>query len=143
MTPLDLRDAVDWMESRWGYNKGWSDWESLHVDFANFSVGSLKQALHEWYRRGERSGPNPSQLLKAVSETHLRRIERGVEEADRSCGGDHVFADPLPTDDERRRTCVLCGEDGGAVPCEHSHVSKTGRCAYCPAQVARPVKASS
>lgn len=131
MSPVDLRDAVSWMSARWGYEKAWSDWESLAADFEPYTVGALKEALNAWYRRGESRQPKPSQLLKAVSETQLRRIERGVDEFDRGCAGNHVWADPTPTDTDRHQTCVLCGATGGNVACDHVYNKTSGRCVYC------------
>lgn len=136
MIHYDLEQARSWMEERWGYQKTWEKLDALYGDFKHFSNGSLKEALHNWYRRGEARAPNPAQLLKAVAETHQRRIDRGIETVERTCGGDHVYADPLPTDaalkGEWVRTCVLCGDTKPAPGCSHPAVyAASGRCAYC------------
>jgi len=131
VTPLDVRDAVTWITSRWpSSSRDWSDWESFAADYAPFSVGSLKEALHQWHRRGEARGPNTSQLLRLVGEVHARRVDSGVEAVVRACGGMHVWADPLPYDDERVQSCVLCGETRAAAQCGHV-VGRAGVCVYC------------
>lgn len=130
MTPLDLKDAVTWINSKWGYEKSWSDWESHVAEFAPFTVGALKEALHTWYRRGTGRAPKPDQLHKLVSEVQMLRVERGIDNFEIECAS-HVWADPLPTDPDRRRSCVLCGEFGPVVGCRH-HFNRFGHCVYCP-----------
>lgn len=132
ITPHDIRDAVAWITSRWPASvKDWSDWESFAADYANFSLGSLKEALHIWHRRGERQGPNTSQLSRLVAEVHASRVERGAEEVDRSCLG-HVWANPWSMDEDRHMVCALCGEAGPLMVCTHPVRNDRGNCVYCP-----------
>lgn len=130
--PLDVRDAVTWMTARWpSAHRDWANWESFVADFEPYTVGSLKETLHAWHKRGEKSAPNSSQLLRAVAETHARRVERGTDKVDRSCDSGHVWADPWPLDVDRHRYCVLCGQVGSEVRCKHVP-APDGGCTYCP-----------
>jgi len=132
VTPLDLEGAVNWMTARWpSAHRDWSDWQSLHSEFAGFTKGALKESLRAWYDRGERAAPNSSQLKKLVKETQARRVQNGVDTIQRDCGGAHVWADPHPLDDDRRRQCVLCDEYGTQVACDPHHYGRSGRCVYC------------
>ena len=137
ITPLDVRDARTWILSRWpSSTRDWDDWESFAADYVPYSVGSLKEALHIWHHRGETRGPNTSQLQRLVQEVHARRVERGLETVDRTCLGEHVFADPHPTDalipGAWVQECVLCGETRPTAGCKHPAVNvTTGRCVYC------------
>ena len=128
--PLDVRDAVAWIESRWGYEKSWKDWESIADEFGEFTLGALKESLHVWYKRGTGRAPKPDQLRKLVGEIQQARIERGQDSFERVCFGDHVWADPFPMDDDRHQVCVLCGERGLEVKCDHRW-GPNGRCFYC------------
>lgn len=140
ITPLDIKDAVTWITSRWPNSyRDWEGWEGFASDYASYSLGSLKEALHTWHRRGESRGPNTSQLQRLVAEVHAARVERGVEEVDRSCLGRHVWADPWPSDTDRHRYCVLCNEQGPELVCKHPVVRQPdGKCMYCPAKGVTP-----
>jgi hypothetical protein len=127
---LDMSRAVDKIESRWGHAKTWENWESLTEDFAHFTAGAFMEALEVVYRSGQRYAPSPSEMMKRTSEVQVLRIERGIDQIERNCNGAHVWADPWPTDEDRHRTCVLCGEIGALVSCDHSHRTR-GVCSYC------------
>jgi hypothetical protein len=137
-TPLDLRDAVQWMTTRWpSAQRDWSEWESLAAEFAGYTAGALKEALHAWYRRGESRAPNPSQLVRLVGEIQALRVSRGVDDfqAEWCTDGEHLWALPLPTDEDRHASCVRCGEPGPEHICDHPavQVHADGRriCPYC------------
>jgi hypothetical protein len=134
MSPVDLEAAVAWMEARWGFQKLWSGWEGFYEDFAPFSAGALKEALHGWFNMGNRFAPKPAELRAGVAVASARRVEAGTDVFDRSCHGLHRWADPSPFDEDRHRECVLCGEPGVAMKCEHQ-ASVSGRCVYCPETV--------
>lgn len=133
MNYLDLEKAVDWIETRWGTSKAWARWEELYDDFANYTAGALRQALHQFYKAGHRYPPSPAELMKATAEVQALRIARGDDQIPRDCSGDHVWADPLPFEEDRHRICVLCGQTGRIVSCDHQFSSR-GRCVWCPAQ---------
>ncbi len=129
MIPLDLQRAVEYMELHWGRSNKWDRWEDLYPEFASFTAGALNQALNQLYRSGAKFTPSSSELWKAVSEVQAQRVAHDEDDIDQSCGGNHVWADPLPTDDDRHRTCVRCDEVGPAVVCEH--LFQKGLCVYC------------
>lgn len=136
MSPSDLAEAVAWLESRWGFQKVWGSWQDVYEDFAPYSAGALKDALHSWFREGNKFAPKPSELVSAVAVASNRRIEAGVDEPfDRDCLGNHRWSAPLPLDDDRRCWCVLCGDYGPEMRCEHRR-TRNGGCAWCPERVA-------
>lgn len=131
MNATDIGRAVNWMESRWGHQAAWKDWEELWLDFSVYSAGALMQALNEWYRSGQKFAPKPSELLRSVGEVQRRRIERGEDLPLELPCESHVWSDPLPFDDDRHRVCVRCGESGPVERHDHVLVG-AGRCVYCP-----------
>jgi hypothetical protein len=131
MNYLDMQRGVDKIEMRWGTTKSWVNWEDLTEDFASYTPGAFMEAVELFFRSGARFAPSPSEMMKKTAEVQALRIERGIDEVDRSCLGEHVWADPWPDDEDRHRECVLCGELGAVVSCGHPVVSN-GRCVYCP-----------
>lgn len=109
MTNTALREAVDFIDSRWGHDKAWDNWADFYEEFSPFTNGAVRQALHEWFRAGNRFGPKPAELLKAVAEVQRRRIEQGVDEIPTICV-DHVWALPFFHEKEAK-VCVRCGEE--------------------------------
>lgn len=133
VTPRDVEDAVRWMVTRWpSAHRDWAEWKSLIGEFDRYTVGTLKESLHVWNRRGERSAPNSSQLSRLCSEIQAARIDRGVDALEFECTN-HRWADPQPYDEDRHRTCVNCGEAGPESSCVEHHFNDHGRCTYCPA----------
>ncbi len=130
MNTLDIEEVVAWMEARWGPDKAWGSWPDFYDDFASFTAGAMRETLYQWFKAGHRFGPKPSELVHAVSQTQARRVDRGEDEVERSCHGKHVWAEPAPYDEDRHQVCVLCGETGIVVQCEHQF--QNGRCVYCP-----------
>jgi len=94
-----------------------------------FTAGALNQALYQLFRSGLKYAPGPSELWKTVAEVQALRVARGEDDLDLVCSK-HVWAQPAPYDEDRRQTCVLCGETGIIVECEHHF--QNGRCVYCP-----------
>jgi hypothetical protein len=135
MNYLDMQRAVDKIEMRWGTAKTWANWEALTDDFSRYTAGAFMEALELVYRSGSRFAPSPSEMMKKTAEVQALRIERGIDDVDRSCLGDHVWADTWPIDEDRHQVCVLCGEVGALVVCNHP-VVRNGRCVYCPVSVA-------
>lgn len=130
MNFVDLEKAVTWIETRWGRTNKWDRFHDLYSDFAPYTAGALKQALYQLYRGGQKYPPGPPELLKTVSEVQQLRVARGEDDIPRACNGDHTWAAPLPFDEDRHVTCVLCGETGGIWT--HTHHWVNGCCAYCP-----------
>lgn len=131
MNYLDMQRAVEKIELRWGKAKAWDSWEALTDDFAHYTAGAFMEALETFYRGGHRYAPSPSEMMKHTGEVQARRIEHGIDHAERTCQGNHVWADPTPTDKDRHRTCVLCDEIGVYIKCEHPNRNQLGVCPYC------------
>lgn len=135
MTYADLTMAVRWMSDRWGANRVerlWDHWEAFASDFTPYTAGALKETLHRIFRSGAKFPPGPSEVLKELGVVQAQRIHRGDDEMLRTCAGDHVWAEPHPSDEDRHQVCALCGEPGGLVVCAHSVRNSRGDCAYCP-----------
>jgi hypothetical protein len=130
MTSVDVVAGIRWMTERDWVHKAWAHWEVNMVSFAPYSKGALMEALVDLYESGRRFPPHPNEVLKEVKSVASRRALSGVDVVERTCFGVHVWADPSPTDDDRHRVCVLCGEAGLLVRCEHLFNSR-GFCAYC------------
>lgn len=129
---LDMEQLVSKIEVRWGPNqKSWLQWEKLADDFAPYTAGAMFEALELLYRSGIKTAPSSSEMMRKTAEVQALRYERGVDEMLRTCSGQHVWANPFPTDKDRRQMCVLCGELGGIVPCDHTVRTESDVCVYC------------
>lgn len=133
MMHTDVARAKRWIELRWGKaGPSWTNWESSEFfdDFQPYTYEALMESLAIYYRAGNRYAPTSSELIKLVAETQRRRVEAGLDTFDRECSGRHVWAAPLPYDDDRRMVCAVCYETGPVAGCEHLYWD--GRCVYCP-----------
>lgn len=140
MVPSDLARGVAFMESRWGFQKKWANTTSFFEDFAPYTAGALMETLNSWFRAGNKFPPAPSELVKAIGETQVRRIAHGQDNLDDTPCAVHLWAAPDAWDEDRHQVCVRCGETGAVWACS-GHVYQNGpHCAYCPSP--NPAKAS-
>lgn len=134
LTPSDLERAVSWMEARWGKNKKWDHVFDLYEDFANFTPGALMEALHGWYRAGNKFAPGPAELRAEVARVQKHRVDRGEDLVIDEVCEVHKWAAPDPWDTDRRMVCAVCSEPGPKFHCPGHVFSKDGRCWYCTAR---------
>lgn len=111
MTPADLERGVDWIETRWGQATAWSRWEELYEDFADYSAGALMEALSLLYRGGQKYPPGSAEVMKTISETQRKRIERGEDDQVRVECESHTWAVPTAAYVDTVPSCVRCGVD--------------------------------
>lgn len=131
MISSDLVKGIGWMDERGFLAKEWENWTVLLTDFEPYTAGAFHETLRLMFRSGRRFPPKPQEVLAELIKVQSQRVARGEDVIPRTCNGAHVWARPLPFDDDRHLTCVLCGEAGGLTTCDHVF-NAGGFCVYCP-----------
>lgn len=111
ITPNNMRDAIVFMEARWGHmaGKAWEGWEDYYADFEPYDNDDLAAALVAWFSGGNKFAPKPSELLAALIEKTYQRAPANPELRDpTTCEHPTPWAFSIEPDGRREVLCRYC-----------------------------------